>query len=218
MTVTLHLREQSNGAFYETDLRGLPCPPAASAHLYSPEPERHIAMSGKSRARWIELLTAILVLTLLSWFFVDWRHQQQLNSSLLAAITHNDAQSIDSLLHQGADPNAHGIVGDEIHGSFLPEQFVRGTNEPTALILAVPGERRCVEILISSGANVNARTRIGWTALLSAVQADRPDIVKLLLEKGANPNDKAEDGRTALQQAFGNPGIEQLLRNAGATR
>lgn len=43
-----------------------------------------------------------------------------------------------------------------------------------------------VKVLVGRGADVNARSRDGWTPLISAAYAGNADIAKLLIEKGAD--------------------------------
>ena len=62
----------------------------------------------------------------------------------------------------------------------------------------------CIKLLISKGANVNARDNNGGTALMLAATGDaagNEECVKLLLSKGADVNAKDMDGDTALMQA-----------------
>jgi cytohesin len=76
------------------------------------------------------------------------------------------------------------------------------------------------EALIRLGANVNATDERGATALIRAVQMNRPDMLACLLRAGADPNLATSDGETALSiaSARGNEAIEEQLRAAGATR
>jgi ankyrin repeat protein len=50
------------------------------------------------------------------------------------------------------------------------------------------GDLRTATFLIARGARVNARTDVGWTALMSAASSSRsPALVSFLLAQGANP-------------------------------
>jgi ankyrin repeat protein len=55
--------------------------------------------------------------------------------------------------------------------------------------------------LIAGGADVNAKTEDGWTALMVAVGKGRTAIVEALIAGGADVNAKTEDGWTALMVA-----------------
>jgi outer membrane protein assembly factor BamB len=50
------------------------------------------------------------------------------------------------------------------------------------------GDTRAVQALLDRGADVNARTRFGATALWLAVYKNRPEVVKLLLARKADPD------------------------------
>jgi hypothetical protein len=58
-----------------------------------------------------------------------------------------------------------------------------------------------VQILIEAGANVNARTRSGFTALMVAAGRGHTEVVQKLLEAGADVNAKANNGQTASRLA-----------------
>jgi len=78
--------------------------------------------------------------------------------------------------------------------------------------------KEMVELLIAKGANINAGK---WTALHSALDAERFDIVELLLDKGADVNIRDGQGRTpfhiaAWYAASENPKIVELLLSKGA--
>ena len=71
----------------------------------------------------------------------------------------------------------------------------------------VPGQAgllACAKLLLTKGADVNAKDNSGETALMlaaSGTAAGNADCVKLLLSKGADVNATDQDGETALMQA-----------------
>ena len=79
-----------------------------------------------------------------------------------------------------------------------------------------------IRVLISEGANINARSTAGMTPLMIAAgNSSTPEIVQLLLEKGAEVNARSTTGKTPLMRAARNTNgksaeIKQLLINAGA--
>jgi ankyrin repeat protein len=78
--------------------------------------------------------------------------------------------------------------------------------------------KEMVELLITKGANINEG---GWSALHSALDAGRFDIVELLLAKGADANIRDDKRRTPLHiaawyAASKNPKIVELLLSKGA--
>ena len=91
---------------------------------------------------------------------------------LINAAQEGDVGAVESLLKQGADPNA--ATGDGM----------------TALHWAAErGHQKVIELLISSGAAVDTRTRIGkYTPLHLASRGGHGGIARVLLEAGSNPN------------------------------
>jgi ankyrin repeat protein len=68
------------------------------------------------------------------------------------------------------------------------------------LFAARDGDFDAVKMLVTAGANLNATTGIGETALMIAARNDRTETALYLLEKGADPN-IVEAGHTALHFA-----------------
>ena len=88
----------------------------------------------------------------------------------------------------------------------------------TPLIYAAfNGHLEIAKLLVKSGADVNAVSRNGSSALLVASRGGHIDIVKLLLANRADPNKALESGATALDVALKseNTDIAELLRKAG---
>jgi len=80
------------------------------------------------------------------------------------------------------------------------------------------GQVEVIKLLIEAGANVNAKTDEGWTALMAAANAGSVEAVELLLKAGANAKHKTRTRETASSRALegGYQEIIQLLRPAGA--
>jgi ankyrin repeat protein len=97
----------------------------------------------------------------------------------------------------------------------------------TALIEAANGNEdnltggnfQIVKLFLDHGADVNTRTKNGWSALMCATSNGDQDIVRLLIEAGANVGIQAENGWTPLMLAasHGQDGIVNLLLSKGAT-
>lgn len=81
-----------------------------------------------------------------------------------------------------------------------------------------PIDKSKVEMLLSGGADVNAKNRDGWTALMWASWYGHKDVVSLLLANGADVNAKDSNGRTALMWASinGHKDVVSLLIANGA--
>lgn len=84
----------------------------------------------------------------------------------------------------------------------------------TALHLAARHQDNALaEVLVQSGAEIDARMEGGETPLIIAVVEGRADVVKLLLEHGANANLRTHWGKTSLHYAaqVGNKHLVELL-------
>ena len=82
---------------------------------------------------------------------------------------------------------------------------------------ALYGDADAVRQVLAAGADVNAATEAGTSALMLAVHD--AEKTRVLLRAGANPNQRPEDGRTALIIAaarVGSAAVVKLLLDAGA--
>ena len=82
---------------------------------------------------------------------------------------------------------------------------------------ALYGDVDAVRRLLEAGANPNAASDAGSTALMQAIHD--LDKTRLLLDAGANPNVRPDDGRTAVIVAasqFGSAAVVRLLLDRGA--
>lgn len=121
---------------------------------------------------------------------------------LAAALRTGTIESADLILRFGADPN-----------------FGHRDGYPTALEASVShGNVQFVDQLIECGADVNATSVFGITALISAATWSTPEVVGRLLEAGANPNSKRDGLQSALMVAAKRGSVEIcfLLLDAGA--
>ena len=90
------------------------------------------------------------------------------------------------------------------HGAHLDGVDPAGATLLMAMAGAETNQKRAYRILsglIDSGADVNARTRTGGTALLFAAKADRFKVLRRLLAAGAEVDARDRDGWTALMLA-----------------
>ena len=80
------------------------------------------------------------------------------------------------------------------------------------------GRTHVVKYLLEKGAEIDALSPNGISALMMAARGGHFETVKLLLWEVADPNIKGDSGSTALAWALkaGNTDIADLLRKAGA--
>ncbi len=85
---------------------------------------------------------------------------------------------------------------------------------------AMKGHTETVNALLEAGADVNAESRLGITALIAAAGNGRTETVKALLAAGADVNAEVIGGFTALRFAElgGHTRTVRLLRKAGAKK
>jgi ankyrin repeat protein len=115
-------------------------------------------------------------------------------TALMIAARHNaNPENIELLLNP---PPKAQITNAKVNDS-LPE------NGWTPLMLATryAEDPKTIELLIDAGAEVNAQSNEGLTALMTATANPNPEILELLLEHGANPTVVDNYGWSALTYA-----------------
>lgn len=131
------------------------------------------------------------------------RSDSSLNASLLSAIRTNDTNQALQLLEQGASPDA---VDPQYGYSAL-------------MLSARLNNREIATALLQAGANVNARAKDGWTALMFSANCGDAGvgIAELLLRAGANPRARHDGGYSALGILSGSTAtqMQSLLRRYG---
>lgn len=123
-----------------------------------------------------------------------------LNKALGQAVLHGDAAKVETLLNQGASPNARvgGAAGTL-------------TVDASVLLVAVrSGQTHIVQSLLDKGADISGKDDV-MEPLMVAVHGHDAGIVRLLLEHGANPSTPSIGGLTALMDASGN-GDTEIVR------
>jgi ankyrin repeat protein len=122
------------------------------------------------------------------------------NSPLMYAAALGSLESMRLLLDAGADPNT--------------------ANDFAATpLMWCAGDAAKVQLLLSKSAKVDARSKLGRTALLIAAAHDgATEAARLLIEKGADINARDEGGMSVLEQAASSNHIElvRLLLAKGA--
>jgi hypothetical protein len=121
---------------------------------------------------------------------------------LVAAASENDLSKVKELIAAGVEVNRR----DE-------------NTETTALDEAVEhGNRQMVRALLDAGAEINARSNYGWTALMRLNEDATEELVWDLIAAGAKVNLRDKGGDTALIVAASRsqPEVVRALLNAGA--
>ncbi len=80
------------------------------------------------------------------------------------------------------------------------------------------GRMPLIDLLLTRGADVNSRTRMGTTPLHTAVLYARLEVAELLLDSGADLNAQSSSGATplAIAEAARNQPLTAMLRARGA--
>ena len=117
----------------------------------------------------------------------------ELNSSLLNAVSKGNLSKVTEILEKGANPNAEfekKYISPKKHQVSLDDSTILMLGiDATALMLAADeGHVDIVAYLIKRGANINQFDSEEKTALHYACDRNRKDIVKLLIENGADVN------------------------------
>lgn len=127
-----------------------------------------------------------------------------MDAPLNAAVAAKKADQVRDLLQKGADPNAKTVDG-------------QGT--PLLCLSAINGEPlEITRLLVQSGADLEAMTRNGDSALTAAALAGNLNTVNYLLKAGAKLEANGDGGMTALicAAAAGKTDVVQALLKAGA--
>jgi ankyrin repeat protein len=147
-------------------------------------------------------------------------------TALMWAAGHGDRGIVKVLLERGADVEAR----NELLSVWSIEKIETGKSDArvlydrmgmlhakkhhgwTALMWAARnGQADLVNLLIDSGANMNAITKDGWTALVHAIDNKHVETAQLLLERGADPN-LTEDGCSPALPTAAGYGFVDLVR------
>jgi ankyrin repeat protein len=138
------------------------------------------------------------------------------------ATARNDQSLVELLLARKADTDATNNVGETpLHiaarGNLKLTELllanrasvdpINNNGETPLDLVAGSGSTNVVSILISHGADVNARNPIdrgwkGWTPLIYAVSSSRSQAIPLLLKSKANPNVKTENREGSWSKGF----------------
>ena len=93
---------------------------------------------------------------------------------------------------------------------------IRGAEPPLVAAAAMPAPRESIEMLLDAGADPNAPSRSGWTALYAAAAWGDRQLVMLLLAHGARPGLRNGNGKSPAERAEeeGHLQLAEFLRAA----
>ena len=123
------------------------------------------------------------------------------NSPLMYAAALGSSESMRLLLDAGGDPNTANVFA-------------------ATPLMWCAGDAVKIRLLLSKGAKVDARSKLGRTPLLiSAAYDGTTEAARLLIEKGADVNARDKSGMSVLQQAASSNHIElvRVLLAKGAS-
>jgi ankyrin repeat protein len=116
--------------------------------------------------------------------------------NLFKAVNDNNLDKVKEALDKGADVNAKTNVGYDAGSTAL-------------LIASYKGHTKIVEMLLAAGADVHAKDKWGFTALIKPSESE---IVEMLLAAGADVNAKNNWGYTALIMSSGYGANPEVVR------
>jgi len=122
------------------------------------------------------------------------------------AIAEDKYEAAKALMEAGADVNQPS--GDE---ALTPLMVAAGQTSPAEGAMFVPGSARPTDIargLLDRGADVNAQSKAGATALMIAATHNNPPMIGMLIDAGADPTLKNKLGQTAADVAELNGNLE----------
>jgi quinoprotein dehydrogenase-associated probable ABC transporter substrate-binding protein len=137
---------------------------------------------------------------------------------LAIAIGEDKFEVAKALMDAGADVKA--VAGPE---KLTPLMIVAAQTSPAEGAIFLPSSTRPLDIakgLVEHGADVNAKSSTGTTALMIAATHNNPPMIGLLIESGADIGAKNDQGKTAQDVAELNGNVEaaQAIRVLGTAK
>ena len=158
----------------------------------------------------------------------------KIGSHLRGAVSTNNMEMVRYLVKKGADINAK----DELGWDSLISACMKGNMEMVEFLLSNGANLNTrtdddgqnvlmrtawyeydenlalAEYFVKKGIDINARDKMGNTALLIAAKNEQPKMVELLLALGADKNVRNNEGKSVLDIARDNERVHNILRNA----
>ncbi len=126
------------------------------------------------------------------------------NTPLILAARHGDLAIVKKLFIKGADIRAKNADGYDALLALSNYTMIRSplaaqrsqTSGPIPITTA--GHLKTAEYLLNNGADINAKTNDGNTALILAAELNKKNLIDLLLDRGADVNATNLQGYSAL--------------------
>ena len=148
------------------------------------------------------------------------------HTPLHIAVEHTDPSDLEDMMFQDEDADGISDLAEMLLGTDEKDPNSKPTNEEA---LKAENEwehvksnkelsKEIIELLITKGADVSAKSDDGWTPLHQAAYEGHKEIAELLIDKGADVNAMSDIGRTPLYWAAdsGYKEIIELLIAKGA--
>ena len=150
---------------------------------------------------------------------------------LMLATLFSDAEAVELLLQDGADPNQADASGatalmwavsdiDKVrllidHGADINARSDGLDLTPLLIAAGYPGSNEALELLLDNGADIDATDRTGSNALAMAMRSADVDVMRFLVERGLDANGLFP--AAALRSAYGRerPAAIEYLMSQG---
>jgi len=176
-----------------------------------------------------------LALSLLAHGFAPVINSAESEDIIVAAVRHNAVSVLRAFVSAGLDPaqyedkEGHSLFWHAVHAhqrtaaAFLQKYGAKpplSASESSELLVnaARTSDPALLRLVVAAGADINARSAGGTTALMTAATTGCLDCITYLIEQGANINDRDDMGNTALHIAAlnGKQEIVKKLTGSGA--
>ena len=156
----------------------------------------------------------------------DWSFSR--NTVLSIAISHEDLEIIRLLFERGVKIGGKKMQGHLVTQAIwtnnlkivqeLINHHCKVSETPILIASCIAGHKGIFDLLLTHGADVNAKTGDNNTPLIWAAEKGYTEMVKALLEKGAEMDHQNNEDNTALMLAAreGHKDIVELLLKKGA--